>query len=187
MLIKGFVAISEQMSEEACTHTTRILNITYYCLTYTQIEELVYLVETMCKSHSPMFNSTHVGDHVNAAVVNQWWLFSEHIDENGAKHHTAHNSIYIWAVLLMLLLALAIIIAFCWLCKGPILKGIHKALKGLNSSGDKQQVMELGTQQPGVLQSAIPYQATIQLPMAPQPRAIDTFPRIMPLPDIKYR
>ena len=63
------------MSEEACAQTERILNITYYCLSYTQIEELVYLVERMCKSHSPMFNSTHRGANNNAVVINTWWLF----------------------------------------------------------------------------------------------------------------
>ena len=141
----------------------------------------------MCKSHAPIFNSTHVGANNNAAVINTWWFFSTHVDDNGGTHHVAHNSIYIWAILLMLMLAPAVLITFCWLCKGPIFKGICKSLKGLNTPGDQQQVMELGAQPQGVLQNASPYQATIQLPIAPQPREIGTFPRVMPLPEIKYR
>ena len=47
----------------------------------------------MCMSKHPMVNSTHVGENNNAAMINNWWIFSQHTDEHGAVHHSANNSL----------------------------------------------------------------------------------------------
>ena len=101
-----------------------------------------------------MHNSTHIGPNQNAAVINSWWIFSTYQDQNGGTHHAAHNSMYVWGVLLMIMMAMALLIAFCWLCKGPIFKGYAKSLKGFANTqvGQQQGVIEHGALQQGVIQ-----------------------------------
>ena len=56
------------MSQAACIQASAILNFTYFCLSYTQLEEAVIWVEEMCKTAIPMVNKTHVGPNENATV-----------------------------------------------------------------------------------------------------------------------
>ena len=62
------------MSQAVCAQASTILNITYFCLTTTQVEELVSLIEAMYKSSVPMMNSTYVGPNQNSAVNNFYYV-----------------------------------------------------------------------------------------------------------------
>ena len=60
------------MSQALCAQASAILNITYFCLITTQVEEVVIWVDAMCKTSVPMMNSTNVGPNQNAVVNNSY-------------------------------------------------------------------------------------------------------------------
>ena len=144
-MLSELMSVEYIYSKEACFLVQRLLNTTQYISNFirashlkTQFKETAQIATEMWMSHHPMVNSTHVGENNNAALINNWWIFSEHTDEHGATHHSANSSLYIRAILLMLMLFLAVCITFIWLCKGPIFEGIRKLCKGINTSQDQQ-------------------------------------------------
>ena len=116
-------------SEADClTIAYNILNHTFFCLKTIQVEEFVVLIEKMCKTPVALHNSTHIGPNQNAAIINSWWLFSSYTGENGNQHHALHLNMYTWAVLWMVMVAIGLVIAMVWLCKGPIFQCYSKVL-----------------------------------------------------------
>ena len=105
------------MPQAACLQAKKLLNLTYARLTYSQLEEAMLWVTKMCKTSIPMTNSTHVGITENATMVNLWHLFTMLDGEYGEQHHAAHLSMYIIAVIFLVILVLCIALAICWLCR----------------------------------------------------------------------
>ena len=61
-------------------------------------------------SKHPLINSTHMGETNNAGVINNWAVVATHTDQYGAVHHSTNPAVYIFAVLLMVALFLALFI-----------------------------------------------------------------------------
>ena len=88
-------------------------------LSYTrsQLNQTKQTAIDMCMSKHPLINSTHVGETNNAGVINNWAVVATHTDQYGAVHHSTNPAVYIFAILLMVALFLAL---FIWFCKGPV-------------------------------------------------------------------
>ena len=96
----------------------------------------------MCMSKHPLYNSTHVGETNNAGVINNWAVVQTHTDQYGAVHHSANSSLYIFAVLMLVALFLAL---FIWFCKGSVWEWFTNLFRRKNTP--PQQHENIGLQQ----------------------------------------
>ena len=91
----------------------------------------------MCMSKHPLINSTHVGETNNTAVINNWVVVATHTDQYGVVHHSANSALYIFAVLLMVALFLAL---FIWCCKGPVWEWFINLFRRAESPPQQQNI-----------------------------------------------
>ena len=132
--VSKFIKTYHQTKHNLTVPTGRLNQINY------QLNNTVKLTAEMCMSKHPMYNSTHVGETNNAAVINNWAVVATHTDEYGAIHHSASSSMYIFAVLLMVALFLAL---FIWCCKGAVWKWFTNLFKKSQNQPQQQQTIGL--------------------------------------------
>ena len=131
--VSKFIKAYHQTKNNLTVPTGRLNQIDF------QLNNTVKLTTEMCMSKHPMYNSTHVGETNNAAVINNWAVVATHTDEYGQIHHSTSSSIYIFAVFLMVALFLAL---FIWCCKGAVWKWFTK----LCTKSQNQQQQAIGLQ-----------------------------------------
>ena len=156
------MSVEYKYSKEACLVAKKLLKTTRYVSKFirtyhqikhnlniptgrlnqveSQLNKTVQITAKMCMSKHPLYNSTHVGETNNAAVINNWAVVATHTDQYGAIHHSANPSLYIFAVLIMVALFLAL---FIWFCKGSVWEWFTNLFKKTQTPPQQQQNMGL--------------------------------------------
>ena len=88
----------------------------------------------MCKTASPLVNSTHIRTTNTGGMINTWWLFTTFKGPNGdTQHHVAHPAIYTWVVTFLVIWLLCLLCSCLYLCRGSLqqaLTGVMICLTG---------------------------------------------------------
>ena len=142
-----------------------------------QLNKTIQITAEMCMTKHPLVNSTHVGATNNAAVINNWAVVATHTDQYGAIHHSATPSLYIFAVLIMVALFLAL---FIWFCKGSVWEWFTNLFK--KNQNQPQQQQNIGLQN---IPQTLPHNI-VNLAQAANRTGSGYFQRTMPLvPEIQ--
>ena len=104
-----------------------------------QLNKTTKITAEMCMTKHPLINSTHVGETNNAGVINNWSVVSTHTDQYGAVHHSTTPSLYIFAVLIMIAIFLALLI---WFCKGSVWDWFTNLFQRNHHQPQQQQISQ---------------------------------------------